>query len=898
MPLTTSRPDDEPPLSLLDVLEAEHRQMRGIATPVAGAAPETTVGAEARQRAHIAERHRNAYAALCLSGGGIRSASFALGVIQGLARHDLLRGFDYLSTVSGGGYTGGWLTGWLHQATRDPEVPSPFDELRRDPCADGPPEPEPVASFRACSRFMSPATGFLSADVWTLVAIVARNLFLNWLVLLPLVAAGLLLPVIYFGVVQDLYQPLAIGATDRLGDPASIIFSVSAALLLGGTLFALLNLPSYGDRQSGPHKVLLFNLLPFCASLIGLTVLVAASRAGGNRVIDLVLLGALMHGALWTLAGPLSGQRRWRPQTILAGVISGAVAMAGLTWLAVLLKGAACRPIYVTTAFPLFVAVLMAGAFVFMGVAGSDMDDADLEWWSRSVAWFLMVGVVWLLIGLVVFQGPVLLRMIRGVLRDVLGLTPGHAAAAIPVITSVLGAAAAVLGRSIGRVGEGRAPVGRRLAFGLAAPAFAVLLLSSLSWLNEWAIARIHGGFASAGLSAVAACGSDSILREASLLAAVYLVFGMLMGVFVPVNKFSLHGMYRNRLIRSFLGASRPGRRRHPNPFTGFDPADDVSLAELKVIARPFLVVNMTLDKIAQAAHGRLHRKAESFTATPLHVGSASDGLGYRPADEYAAARRAGGGGLSLGTAITISGAAASPNMGAFSTPALTFLLTLFNARLGIWLGNPGTAGRRTWRSTEPRLDAAPILREMLGLTTDRSPYVYLSDGGHFENLGLYQMVLRRCRYVLVSDASCDPSYTFDDLATAIRQIRIDLGIPIVFDDGCPIDAAHQGNGNPHAAAARILYREVDGPEAEDGVLIYLKATLCGREPIDVINYGKSHPAFPHESTANQWFDEAQFESYRMLGLHSVHEMAASYAVDGDLSAFFRRWSRSAAVQA
>jgi hypothetical protein len=130
-------------------------------------------------------------------------------------------------------------------------------------------------------------------------------------------------------------------------------------------------------------------------------------------------------------------------------------------------------------------------------------------------------------------------------------------------------------------------------------------------------------------------------------------------------------------------------------------------------------------------------------------------------------------------------------------------------------------------------------------------------------------MVARRCRIIVVSDAGSDPGYAFDDLANAVRRIRLDLGVPIVFP---PIDITKQGQGagNPHAAIGRIRYAVVDGAEAPDGIIVYIKATLSGDEPVDVKNFAASDPAFPHDSTANQFFDEARFESYRMLGFHSV----------------------------
>ena len=138
-------------------------------------------------------------------------------------------------------------------------------------------------------------------------------------------------------------------------------------------------------------------------------------------------------------------------------------------------------------------------------------------------------------------------------------------------------------------------------------------------------------------------------------------------------------------------------------------------------------------------------------------------------------------------------------------------------------------------------------------------------------------------------DAGCDQDYAFEDLAIAIRHARIDLGIRVVFDQGIPMDREHHGRGNPHAAVGRILYTDVDGPAATDGILVYVKATLSGDEPLDVLNYSKGHPAFPHESTADQWFDEAQFESYRMLGDHSIEELVRGGDGGSRLSDFFDR---------
>ena len=233
--------------------------------------------------------------------------------------------------------------------------------------------------------------------------------------------------------------------------------------------------------------------------------------------------------------------------------------------------------------------------------------------------------------------------------------------------------------------------------------------------------------------------------------------------------------------------------------------------------------------------------------------------------------------------ALAVSGAAASPAMGIYSSTARAFLLTLANARLGLWFGNPQSAS--TWTLSDPPLGVGPLGRELLGLTTDRNPYVYLSDGGHYDNLGLWEMVARRCRFVVVSDAGCDPDYRFADLSNAVRRIRLDLGIPIEFPP-LPLTRAGQGRTNGHAIMGTIRYGVVDGPGAPDGTILLLKATLSGDEPVDVWHFAQSDPSFPHDSTSEQFFDEARFESYRTLGFHSVLSVAQGFDGTGGLGGF------------
>jgi hypothetical protein len=286
----------------------------------------------------------------------------------------------------------------------------------------------------------------------------------------------------------------------------------------------------------------------------------------------------------------------------------------------------------------------------------------------------------------------------------------------------------------------------------------------------------------------------------------------------------------------------------------------------------PLHIVNMALNLVSGQNLAWQQRKAQSFTCSPLHAGSPF--VGYRQSRTYG-----GPEGVSLGTAVTISGAAASPNMGYHSSPALGFILTLFNVRLGWWLGNPGPAGRRTGHLSDPGNTLVPMMREVVGKTDDRSPYVYLSDGGHFENLGIYEMVLRRCHYIVVSDAGCDPKYVFEDLGNAIRKVRTDLGIPIQLGDLKMLPRKKDAKlpMGDYVAIGTIDYKQVDGEEAVNGKLIYVKPGVYRESafPKDVYNYAKESQEFPHESTADQFFSESQFESYRALGEHVIADISA-----------------------
>ena len=236
---------------------------------------------------------------------------------------------------------------------------------------------------------------------------------------------------------------------------------------------------------------------------------------------------------------------------------------------------------------------------------------------------------------------------------------------------------------------------------------------------------------------------------------------------------------------------------------------------------------------------------------------------------------------------MAVSGAAASPAMGYHSSPLVSLLLAVLNVRLGWWLGNPGAAGDRTYRKDGPDLAFGPFFSELFGLTTDDRPYVYLSDGGHFENLGVYEMLRRRCALIVVSDAGQDGRCDFADLGNAVRKARIDLGVEIEFTDPRFVSSARAASPRLVPAALCDWHGTLSRAGRTHGQDFYLKPGLRGGESADIVAYARSSREFPHEPTGDQWFDELQFEAYRALGEHAMQLVTGLH--DGDLPSLIAR---------
>ncbi|HYR29163.1 MAG TPA: patatin-like phospholipase family protein, partial [Thermoanaerobaculia bacterium] len=985
--------------------------------------------------------------ALCISGGGIRSATFALGVIQGLSTANILDKFDYLSTVSGGGYIGSWLSSWIRRhrdgvtgvkevlqradtavgetepAITDNIVRADARDQRKPPERKLFPEPEPLRHLREYSNYLSPKLNLFSGDTWTLASLYVRNLVLNLLVLVPLLAVLLSFPRIFSVILEK---------TEGT-HPESWAWASALLITYGFGYLGIKRPVIQGRKAKWTAATDGWFILNCIGSLTGAAVALAvfyaryknhidANAANPSAGADLLRSTSIIGAGILTLLGMTivpwalyyfryfkataaerrtgitskSHHTRKQVRELFAVLIAVATTVALVLLLANKVfddpvrdvpTAATLAPIdrvaqvtspqaqlYVCFAVPLMLLVFFLQATIFVGLSGHYNEDYDREWWGRAGAWLIASAIaIAILNGIAVF-GPVAFYY-------------------APAILGAIGGGAGIVAATLGfsdrtsaskKEEAGTAARATSIASVLAVPLFIAALLAAISLGTTWLTQQFHdandphfidtGKYAQlavlnatyarpeqtgAGLQRLATKSEPRVSQPAlatihhlqtvqyttPMNVLVYLgtgFFAFLLSFRIGINKFSMASLYRNRIIRAYLGASR--YNRDPDSFTGFDENDNVQMWELrsellwssslhdpaklveemrkdgdsvprrlwnalddatrkalenkveatsidslilnvnallmegdlaatlkvetpkwvingekqfayplairnratldahfsqwiaimpppadapKEVPRPrgarppMHVVNQALNLTTGENLAWQQRMASSFTSTPLHCGNL--GLGYRSSREYG-----GEEGMSLGTAVTISGAAASPNMGYHSSPTMAFLLTFFNIRLGSWLGNPGPRGDRSYKEKHPRTSLVPLFAELTGSSNAKSPWVYLSDGGHFENLGLYEMVVRRCHDIVLSDGGADPECTFEDLGAAIRKIRIDFGIPIEIES---ISNMHprSSNGQPvegsYVLTASIRYDAVD-VNAKPGHLTYIKPGL------------------------------------------------------------------------
>jgi hypothetical protein len=944
VPMSEPTPDVLPvarrtdtPLTFAEVLEAELElievRRRGI-NPGIEPEPRPTPRVEfndddgrlMRARVEALNKH---VTGITFSGGGIRAATFAVGFIQGMASFGLLRKFDYLSTVSGGGYAGSWLAAWLK---REGDVGCVEDQLCDDrvrqadanrmflgSTATGPrpvvdEEPETIRHLRAYSSYITPRAGLMTADTWTVILIWIRNVSINMLMILPMVmmvVLGIRLATYGYHYANYIIE----------GQPAEQF--LTPVLLVAGLVCLLVAFWNNGlvivsfRRANSPRwpidlpgRMTKGILQPLLASAILLTMPIrfvlwqlgrsleeVASRLTGpanspprimmdfitgnlgifgmsNVLLHIAFFGSFVAFGAWIIARR-SGKsgRRFVEAGFLSGMSMGLLALL-IEWM-IRAFGAASRPDLMTVfGPPSLIGALLVSIIVEVGLLGRAISEAEREWWARLSALMMISSLFWLSASAIILYLPAAILSTGGWSRTIL--------ASGWVLST---AAGILLGRPLPIRRKSRQGKSLATFAGLAPPIFVAGLLGLVALFASWLLNmpgldaphdQMTGPFAYYLKGVV----GTPFWRIAVCFAITYLCYRIGRQL-IDVNLFSLNAMYANRITRCYLGASRsmPGWQRRwgsprdpradagapslsvddpatgdeerfrptvrdSNPVTGFDPSDDIPLADL-LIGRdqpgeraywgPHLLINTTLNLVGGQDLAWRDRKGESFQLTPLYCGAKS--LGYARLPEGTSRN------LTLGRAVAISGAAVDPNMSFYQSGMLPAFLTFFNARLGYWIENPS---RPHWAARGPR-SGQLLTSELTGQTNGLGDFVHLSDGGHFENMGVYELIRRRCRYIVALDAGEDIGASDENLARLVRLSWIDFGVRIQLDtDPLAVEGIHR-TSNSHVVVGRIRYDDVDQGEMP-GVFVYVKATLTGDEPPDVQEYARRHPDFPHEA--------------------------------------------------
>ena len=916
----------------LDALDEEHTEV----------IPDKADPRPAAQSEVITRAHKNQLFGLAFSGGGIRSATFNLGISQALAEKKLLREFHYLSTVSGGGYIGSWLSKWIHEEHGNVGAVEAQLAIEQRQTADKA-EPNQIKFLRQYSNYLTPKVGLFGADTWAVIATYVRNVMLNMAILVAVLSFVMLVPRLLLWLVTQYSET---PRTDGLYTPGFAFWFGSVALtaFLVAVFFISLNISLVAHPRNKQHW--LYCQEQGCVLNRVVAPLMISGFSGSVWLwyeFELtqgyltnwryLLISGFIYLGVWGIAWWLGQQKNrkneihlthsggiWRQIrshlafSIIALIIGQCLIKFVLSQFKDLTKihDPLNHPVnLVTFGMPAALSIFGITMILLVGLLGRDYSDRSREWWSRMGGWTVIFTIGWVVMFTICLYGPPFITWIN---REVSTWVSSTVTLGW-MLTTIAGV---LYGNSetSGAGGKGRSTA--RL-FAIAPPLFVLGLLLLTTVIIQHLIAVADscnknnstlGEYLSAGFCAAEATPIATLWAGMAGCAVVAVVLAWR----VDINKFSMYMMYRNRLVRCYLGASTAERK--PHPFFGFDAADDPHLVEMlwkneaanaaiHHLQKPFHLINTALNLVGGKELAWQERKAASFTFSPGYCGfelpdrpghlepdaGADIARGcFRTTREYGAGERdiVGGTkiasglrnklehyqdeeeGIKLGQAMAISGAAACPNMGYHSNPALSFLMTAFNVRLGRWNANPR---QDSWRTSSPRFGLTWLIRELFGLTNANSHYVYLSDGGHFENLGIYELVRRRCALIVVIDASADCDAGFSDLGGAMRKCFIDFGVEIdIRVKNIQIDPTTK-LAQSHWAIGEIKYGLVDehcenGVPGCSGLLLYIKPSLTGNEPADILNYRNIDGNFPHQSTEDQWFDETQFESYRKLGYH------------------------------
>lgn len=750
---------------------------------------------------------------IALSGGGIRSATFCLGVFQALARRNLLGKIDFLSTVSGGGYFGSFYGAWLNRGRLMEKPKGMVARLLEKPMGW-------VRKWSGGSE--SKHTGSTP----------------------PQQPAG------HFESVRN-------GLTDPENFEVQWLRRNGRYLAPNGRADALLATAGIIRNWCAIHFVIGAFLLLVFSSIVHLEQAINRYEWASLRfVADSCSPWTIQWSALfWLALAPLA-----------AGVYCGTV-----YWFV---------PAKQRNTLTRWLASCLLGLAVVASIAAIDTVGHTL--WNEQTAiidalrnWVVELGGV----GAVAMLG---LRRLVNWLQSLAGEKKGL-----------------------------KLPVDLLLSAGA--------LLLAIVWFVSFD---------------VAACALAQWTWKS------YLAIGgiVLLGSwnFAFVNLSSQANFYGSRLTRAYLGASNPARKEGHERISEMIAGDNIAYADYRpdAVGGPLHIVNVTVNETVDARSGadQPDRKGFNLAVGPIGLSAAArhhaiwvleqgkasgkiEAIGYTgdfhcfatPRDRVHEVEQ-----LELGQWVGISGAAFTTGLGARTSPALSFLCGFFNVRLGWWWDSgiiPATRyaeGRvaeffaRTFSFLRrPFAVHEHLLREFQArfYGSARKRW-YLSDGGHFENTAAYELVRRRLPFIIICDDGCDPARQMEDLANLVRKARLDFDaeitvlnpsgtLPQPLGDYADLTKLDANQRSPKAAVlARVRYSE---PGARDSLILLIKPTVTATEPVDILHYQASDTTFPQQTTLDQFYDEAQWESYRKLGELTAYHLFPDAAPGTDLRSQFSK---------
>ena len=786
---------------------------------------------------------------LALSGGGVRSATFALGLMRGLAQsrgpdavepdaarrtltsEGLLGRLDYLSTVSGGGYVGAMYgrllsTYGLHnaQALMAHSQSLVLGWLRRN------------------GRYLTPAG---SRDTGIAIVTYLRA----WLAIhTEFMFASILLGLLVVGphLWQHSFQLLDARGWEHWHTPwwpvALAFWAAVAPALVAG----------YWAARDAPDAAALSNL-PGWRDAVFLIVVAAGAWVLLRTIQSHGTLDPVRQSLNWPFAGVLA----------LNSVVVGQLAV--VSWLAADRTPHALKVARLRNALTRALRLVLLLAIALAGMGALDL----LSWWVLEE---FQTGNRWLWGGVGV--GGVTLLVLRTLMQPLQKIATESNNRALEWLP-------------------------RLLNFGS--------LLGLLALVTAWLVVMQWFVFAPDTFNAFR--GVPAWMR-ASLLALVWLAWTVLTaGNEQMANTSSLHSFYRARITRAYLAVGNRERALggddgNRSDVTRVVEGDDTSLLHYRpeLEGGPLHLVNTCLNQTRDDQSGLYNadRKGTVVTATwrGFEIGP-RDFVALKPEHDAG----------TLGRWIAVSGAAASPGAGAYTSRGLALLVYFLGVRMGHWMRAPTQPAQLGWLSglawrfmPKPMMLTSEASATFFGV---KRPWWYLSDGGHFENSGVYALLKRELGFIILSDAGCDANYEFADLENLVRKARIDFGAELDFyshEEAANLFSlsstdltilSPEDMANNHSCRgvlmARIRYRERPGannpdgtpgkPHRPEGTLLVIKPNLHDALDLDVLAYAEKHPSFPHESTGDQSFDEAQWESYQRLGEDFGRAMHESWMV-------------------